>query len=284
MLRVCIKPTTFNILPIQDKQNKYIDITHTVNRKKVLDQHRQLEKTYKNCITYELENPYHSLPDIVFIANGGLCLPRLPKPLILLPSMKYKQRREELEYLKGIYKDLKLDTIEFPGDASCPFEGQAELKWFHGGTKAVCGYGHRSTKKTFTIADKLFHTLYKKHGLEPPELLVLPLKSEDYYHLDVGMLEFDDTKCIIHKKAFSADSTQRLKEFLGPENVYILDTPDSFCLNAVVDGKNLITHSLTKTLKKQLEGITHKKIIEIDTSEFEKSGGSVRCMTFDVFT
>ena len=50
MLRVCIKPTTFNILPIQDKQNKYIDIKHSVNRKKVLDQHTRLEKAYKNCL------------------------------------------------------------------------------------------------------------------------------------------------------------------------------------------------------------------------------------------
>jgi N-dimethylarginine dimethylaminohydrolase len=63
----------------------------------------------------------------------------------------------------------------------------------------------------------------------------------------------------------------------------VIDTHDSFCLNAVVDGPNLITHVLTKPLKTELEKITNKNIIMVDTSEFEKSGGSVRCMTFDIF-
>jgi N-dimethylarginine dimethylaminohydrolase len=50
----------------------------------------------------------------------------------------------------------------------------------------------------------------------------------------------------------------------------------------VVDGNRLITHSLTPDLKAELESITKKKIHMVDTSEFEKSGGSVRCMTLDI--
>lgn len=281
MLRVLIKPTTFTITPIQDGQNPYINIHHNVNKKKVLHHHEQLERTLTNTITYTIEEPHHSLPDIVFTANAGLSLPRLPKLTILLPNMKYKQRQEELEYLKKIYKNLHLQMIDFPGTE--PFEGQAELKWFHGGTKAVCGYGHRSTKKTFEILNHFFKKLYKENYVTPPELLVIPLKSFDYYHLDVAMFEFDDSKCIVHKRAFSEESVKKLKQFLGPNNVYVIDTKDSFCLNAVVDGKYMITHQLTPSLKKQLEEITHKTIKMIDTSEFEESGGSVRCMTLDIF-
>ena len=51
----------------------------------------------------------------------------------------------------------------------------------------------------------------------------------------------------------------------------------------MVDGDRLITHMLTAPLKAHLEKITGKKIHMVDTSEFEKSGGSVRCMTLDVF-
>jgi len=281
MLRVSIRPTTFDILPIQDDQNPYIDIHYRVNKKKVLAQHTNLEKSFKNMVTYSVKNSSHPLPDIVFIANGGLCLPRLPKPLILLPNMKYQQRKDELAYLKDIYADMGAQTIEFPG--KMPFEGQAELKWFHGGLKAICGYGHRSTKMTFDFVNTLFKKIYGAHNLSPPELLVVPLKSADYYHLDVAMLEYDDTKCIIHKRAFSEESVKKIQRFLGQDNVAILDTKDSFCLNAVVDGDRLITHMLTAPLKAHLEKITGKKIHMVDTSEFEKSGGSVRCMTLDVF-
>jgi N-dimethylarginine dimethylaminohydrolase len=278
MLRVCIKPTTFTILPIQDKQNPYIDIKHRVDRKKAAKQHDALVKSFANVSSYTIEDAADPIPDIVFVANGGLCLPRLGRPVILLPNMKYKQRKDEYEYLEGIYGDMGLETMPFPGNE--PFEGQAELKWFDGGKKAICGYGHRSTKKTFTILEKLFKKLY---GRRKPELLVIPLQSADYYHLDVAMLEFDDAKCIIHERAFSEASIKKIQNFLGPENVFVIDTPDSFCLNAVVDGPNLITHTLAQPLKTYIEKITDKKIIMVDTSEFEKSGGSVRCMTLDIF-
>jgi hypothetical protein len=37
-----------------------------------------------------------------------------------------------------------------------------------------------------------------------------------------------------------------------------------------------------KAVKKVLEGVTGLRIREVDVSEFEKSGGSVRCMTLDL--
>jgi len=283
MLRVLIKPTTFHITEFQDGQNPYIDIHHNVDKKGVLHHHHLLEQCFKNTITYIIDHPLHGLQDIVFTAKSGLCLPRLPHRTILMPYMKYKQRKEELSYLKKIFGNLKLDMIPFPGSQAAPFEGQAELKWFHGGTKAVCGYGHRSTKKSFEIANRLFKKIYGDHELAPPELLVIPLASFDYYHLDVAMLEFDDTKCVVHKRAFSKESIKKLENFLGKSNVHVIDTPDSFCLNAVVEGNRLITHMLTPSLKKELESITHKTIHMVNTSEFEKSGGSVRCMTLDIF-
>lgn len=266
---------------MQDGQNPYIDIHYRPDRKKIMQQHAALEAALSNTVTYTLDTVQRPLPDIVFIANGGLCLPRLPKPIVVLPQMKYKQRQEELPYLQKIFADLRIDTVPFPPIA--PFEGQAEVKWFHGGTKAVCGYGHRSTKKTFAVLDRLLKEIYGAHGLIAPTLLVIPLASADYYHLDVGMLEYDDTKCIVHRRAFSQTSLKKLQQFLGDHNVHVLDTPDSFCLNAVVDGDRLIAHSLTPPVKQQLEHITGKKITMVNTSEFEHSGGSVRCMTLDIF-
>jgi len=288
MLRLCIKPTTFQILPIQHQQNPYITDKSiepkNVHMKKVKEQHNALEKAF-HTIHHFTVYPIHkdTLSDIVFVANGGLSLPRLPEPVLLLPSMKYKQRKDELRYLKQIYTQLGIHTIVFPGSASAPFEGQAELKWFHGGTKAICGPGFRSTHKTFILLDKLLKKIYKSYGLEPPELCIVPLQSADYYHLDVAMLEYNDTSCIIHRKAFSEAGIQTIQKFLGSQNVHVLDTSDSFCLNAVPDGSNLITHKLTDpSLKKKLESITGLSVKQVDTSEFEKSGGSVRCMTLDI--
>jgi hypothetical protein len=79
------------------------------------------------------------------------------------------------------------------------------------------------------------------------------------------------------------ESIEKMREFLGPKKVHVIETSDSMCLNAVVDGKNLVTHKLTdKSMKNVLKGITGLHIRQVDVSEFEKSGGSVRCMTLDL--
>jgi N-dimethylarginine dimethylaminohydrolase len=287
VIRVCIQPNTFEITSMQDKQNPYIDIKHSVSNDEVAKEHQALVKQYgESVIVYRMETDV-SLPDLVFVANGGLSLPRLPESMIILPLMKYSQRKRELPYLKNMYDDLGVRRIVFPGPA--PFEGQAEIKWFKGGELAVAGYGHRSTKKTFEILDKLLGKIYRKAGVNPPKILALPLESDDYYHLDVAMLEFGRRgmpadECIVHKRAFSEKSIARLKEFLGAHAVHVIDTADSFCLNSVVDGKNLITHKITDPKAKEvIEYITGLKIREVDTREFEKSGGSVRCMTLDIY-
>ena len=284
MKRLLIEPSTFKVLPIQDKQNPYIDIDHVFDRTKVAAQHKALMAAIKKDtgIVYQLPTTKVPLPDIVFVANGGLSLPRLPKPLVLLPHMKWPQRKAELPFLREMFRTLGIATIPFPTQE--PFEGQAELKWFDGGRKAVGAYGFRSTHQAFRDLEVLFKKLYT----DPPQILVLPLKSADYYHLDVAMLEYGHDhrvvdKCIVHRGAFSPDSIKKLKAFLGADNVTVIETTDSFCLNAFVDGGNLITHKITDpNAKAVLERKTGRRVIEVDTSEFEKSGGSVRCMTLDL--
>jgi N-dimethylarginine dimethylaminohydrolase len=290
MRRLLIEPSTFEILPIQDKQNPYIEIKHHVNRAYTAQQHEELVQTLakgpNGVIAYRLPVTETKLPDIVFTANGGLSLPRLKAPLILLPNMKYPQRKAELPFLTTMFAALGLRTMDYPGRE--PFEGQAELKWFDGGRKAVCGYGHRSTKRTFEELDELFSKIYDPN--KKPTLLVLPLASADYYHLDVAMCEYSPvgssniTKCFVHKRAFSSTSHAALRSFLGPQNVTVIDTIDSFCLNAVIDGPTMITHKLTDpALKPLFEKATGRRVVQVPTTEFEKSGGSVRCMTLDIF-
>jgi len=277
MKRLLIEPTTFEILPMQNKQNPYINIKKAVHNQKAEDQHELLTKSLTHAVVYRLPATLTPLPDIVFTANGGLSLPGLRT--VLLPNMKYSQRQAELPFLAEILRQEGVKTMKYPGRE--PFEGQAELKWFDGGRRAVCGYGHRSTKQTFRELDDLFGKLY---GAKKPTLLVLPLASANYYHLDVAMCEYDQTRCIVHKRAFSAASHRKLKEFLGPENVTVIDTADSFCLNAVIDGRHMVTHKLTDgRLKPLFERLTGRRVVEVPTTEFEKSGGSVRCMTLDLF-
>lgn len=279
MIRLLIDPTQFQVLPEQLGQNPYIRQPIPHHENKTHAQHQAVARAFQYSHVHIEEIPsVEPLPDIVFVANGGLSLPRLGHPLVLLPNMKYAHRRAELAHLAHIFQCLRIPTMVYPGKQ--PFEGQAELKWFDGGRKAIGGYGQRSTKRAFEELDQLFAKLYKKK----PTLLLVKLISPDYYHLDVAMLEFDDSKCIVHRRAVSPRDLKRIQDFLGAENVTVIDTEDSFCLNAVVDGPTVITHRLTDpAIRPLLERVTGRRVKQVDTSEFEKSGGSVRCMVLDLF-
>ena len=281
-MHLCINPSTFEILPIQDGQNPYIDVVYKVDKKTVKTQHKDLLKALRSTgapvAEYRLTT-HPTLPDIVFVANGGLALPRLQGPLVLLPSMKFPQRQAELPYLVAMYKEIGIPAIPFP--TKDVFEGQAELKWFFGGNLAVCGPGHRSTVKSFKALAKFFDYIYGLHGLDPPRLVITPLISADYYHLDVAMLEVNETTCIVHKRSMSPKSVAALRA--AGLTVHVIDTKDSFCLNAVISNGVLVTHRLTDSgLRKTLQRLTGCKLIEVETTEFEKSGGSVRCMTLTI--
>ena len=271
MRHILITPNTFQILNFQIHQNPYV-IPSKISKKKVLRDHSNLVSKVKEATVYTMNS---FLPDIVFAANGGLSLWGLPE--LILPHMKYKERQDELPYLKKICIDQGLIGIEFPSKE--PFEGQAEVKWFYNGSLLVCGYGYRATKKSFKILDTLLKQIYSKYNREPPTLIVLPLESADYYHLDLAMLEFNDDSCIIHKRAFSPTSIKKLQSVL---KVHVLDTNDSFCLNSVVQKDTLLTHLISEEVKDYLEDVTHLRVIQNDTSIFEKSGGSVRCMILDI--
>ena len=287
MIRLLIEPTTYEILPMQEGQNPYIDIRHKSRTTIAEKQFTALTHVLRqHTVIYKLPAMNKHLPDIVFVANGGLFLPRLRIPRILLPNMKWPQRKAELPYLETMYRKLGVPTIPYPGKH--PFEGQAELKWFDGGRKAVCGYGHRATRNTFAEIAALFEKMYGPKNA--PELLVLPLASADYYHLDIAMLEYSSAiggpvdRCVVHRRAFSPASHRRLAAFLGPKNVEVIDTKDSFCLNAIVDGSRVITHTITDPFVAPImEKLTGREIVQIPMTEYEKSGGSIRCLVLDLY-
>jgi N-dimethylarginine dimethylaminohydrolase len=81
--RLLIKPHTFNIYKYQKNQNPYIDVEHQVTLNKVMTQHNNLESVLSNKISFVIDKSHFNLPDIVFVANGGLCLPRIPNTIIL---------------------------------------------------------------------------------------------------------------------------------------------------------------------------------------------------------
>jgi N-dimethylarginine dimethylaminohydrolase len=259
-----IRPTHFSVVP--SKQNPYLNAD--VDWELAQRQHAALMKALGDPPTFESEI---NARDSVFVANSGLSLPRLP-PTFVLSKMKYAQRRLETPLVASILKKIKL--VEFPGPD--PFEGEGECCWFHGGRLLVVGYGQRSTRRSVQVLDDLLRRVYSAEGVTPPIVLGVKLISPFFYHLDLAMLPVSDTEALFNPAAFHDLDALRDHIQLIP-----FKTDDPFVLNSVFFGKKLITHKLDAKTRRQLQ--KYGKVVEVDVSEFEKAGGSVRCMVCHLF-
>ena len=273
-------PDTFHITSIQQHQNPFLDTVRQPNKAKERQQHAALVRALPRAFRSPLIP--HTVPDLIFAANWGLPLPRLPRPTVILASMKYKQRQREEPIVRTILQHRNIICLP---PLPTVFEGQAELKWFHGGLKAIQGYGFRSTKAAVPAIYHRLHSIYQSYGLPEPEILALKQTDPALYHLDLCILEVDANRGLVMKQAFSPRDIDRIKAFLGSSNVLVLDTPDLFLCNSIVLKDRILVNkpmiSDPATYRK-IEAFTGKKIHVLDTSEFNKSGGGIRCMVLSM--
>lgn len=267
MTTLMILPTSFKA---QGRDNPYVNAAGDTSR--AMEEHEAIAAALTAPILAHVDA---SLPDGVFVSDSGVRLERLPK-VVLLSRMKYKQRRKEQPYHVKIFKDLGYATIPFPKGV---FEGQSELKFFHRGQVLVHGYGFRSTRASTEVMQQVLDDVYGAYRVLPPQVVPIRLADPLFYHLDIAMLKYDDTSCIVHKRAFSRDDLERLRRVC---TVHVIDVEDTFCLNAFIDGGRLITHAVTPQVKHLLERITKYPVVPLSTHSFEQAGGSVRCTIFEL--
>ena len=262
-----ISPVSFDVLP--SRQNVYVQ--PGVDWTMAQLQHAQVRKALGNPPQYEV--PVKGPVDIVFASNSGLSLPNLPTPTFVLSRMKYAQRRAESAFIQQM---VAARLVEFPGPD--PFEGEGECKWFHQGRLLVVGYGFRCTRRSVQVLERLLNEIYAAHGATPPKVVGVKLISPLFYHLDMALLPVAEDHALVNPAAFHDLSA--LQDHL---QLTLFKSSDTFALNAVIQGKRLITHKLTAQTRRQLAKLTGKQIVEVDVGEFEKAGGSIRCLVCFLF-
>jgi N-dimethylarginine dimethylaminohydrolase len=191
--------------------------------------------------------------------------------------MKYISRAKETPFIKKQMVKLGIKTVQFPRTEV--FEGQGESKWFLEGKLLVLGYGYRSTANTVKLLQHILDRIYSSYNVYPPLVLGVKMAHPNFYHLDIALCPISENCCLLHEGSIT--STKKLEKFI---DVVVMKTTDPFALNMVVMPTKIITHKLKYPRDKQfIEKHTHKPVVEVDVSEFEKSGGSVSCMTFKLF-
>lgn len=264
---------------------EYFDIKYSINpfmkdasghlkkidKIKAIAQWTALSKQYKR-LGFEviIIKARDTLPDMVFAANQSFpfWLISENRPAVIMSQMASSFRRAEVSLFTAWYKERGYKVFNLP-DESLTFEGNGDVL-IQGSIPVIwAASGPRTDPK---VADYL-------HMITGYEVNTLKLRHADFYHLDTCFSILNDTTVAIYPGAF--DHTDLLKIRTRFDRVIEIDFDEcyqSFAGNChSPDGKHVLIQLGAKHFNKALEE-SGFSVIEVDTSEFMKSGGSVFCL------
>ena len=210
------------------------------------------------------------LPDMVFCANQTLPY-RTPggNQGVVLSRMHAPQRKNEVPYYKLFFEGEGYEIQHLDETLPGHFEGMGDALWHPGRYLLWGGYGYRTNRA-------VYDALSERLGFP---VLPLHLTDPDFYHLDTCLCPLDETTALIYPGAFQPEGLELIHAHFDQ----VLEAPASearelFACNAhSPDGENVIIQRGCTETNQQLSEAGYE-VIEVDTDEFLKSGGSVFCM------
>jgi N-dimethylarginine dimethylaminohydrolase len=211
------------------------------------------------------------LPDMVFCANQTLPFsrPGQDRPGVVLSEMHASQRRAEVGYFRDFFASLGYRILSLGANPEVKFEGMGDALWHSGRYLLWGGHGFRTREDAYEIIAR---------SLDVP-ICLLELTDPDFYHLDTCLSVLDETTALVCAEAFT-DEGLGLIRAVFPR---VLQAPESearalFACNAhCPDRSHVIIQAGSPETIRILSDAGYMPV-EVETSEYLKSGGSVFCM------
>lgn len=210
------------------------------------------------------------LPDMVFCANQTLpyTTPGGNRGAIV-SRMHAEQRKPEVDFFADFFenRDYEVQTLDddLPGD----FEGMGDALWHPGRYLLWGGYGYRTDRTVYQrFSDKIGFPVIPLQLLDP-----------DFYHLDTCLSPLDEDTALLVPAAFNDEGIEQLEA----QFARLIEVPEDearsllACNAHCPDEEHVIIQSGCEKTNKRLEKASYE-VVEVDTSEYLKSGGSVFCM------
>ncbi len=253
---------------------KFFDIEYEINPwMKLTDQPSDLtaEQQWQKLVhiytdtlgwNVSLIEPVEHLPDMVFATDCCLMI----DGKIMLSRFRYPERQPESEQYKKWFLEQGYANIV---QAEHIFEGGGDT--MSCGNKIIAGYGFRSEIESH----KELETYFSR------EVISLKIINPYFYHLDTSLAVLSDDTIAFYPGAIDEASQQLLREKIPNCIEATLEEAQGFGLNAVSDGKTIITSNANQSLLKKYEDAGFK-VIGTPILEFRKSGGGVKCLTLEL--
>lgn len=244
--------------------NPWMDPAVPVDTDAAIVQWRRLRDLYRRLgDRVTVVEPVAGLPDMVYAANAGLIIGRTA----ILARFRHHQRDPESRAYAAWLTAHGFQTVH----TRYVNEGQGDLLLVAGALLAASGFR----------TDPRAHT-------EIAEITGLPVVSLEladprFYHLDTALAVLDDTTIAYYPPAFTAPARAQLHE-LFPEAI-VVSAADARVLgvNVVSDGRHVVHPIAASAFPDQLRAAGFAPIgVEMD--ELLKGGGSVKCVTLEIYS
>jgi N-dimethylarginine dimethylaminohydrolase len=233
-----------------------------VNRDKAVEQWNLLYAMVRSCAEVELIRGDRWLPDMVFTANAGFQF----GDNVVLSNFKHAERKGEEALFEEWFESRGYSVFKIPSN----FEGQGDLLRDADGYMWL-GTGFRSD---INAIDDLAPLLGE--WIQP-----LNLVDPRWYHLDTCFCPLPHGELLWYPPAFDSESQDLIYDFY--EDTIEVSEEDAlqFACNSVCILDNVFTPkcSYNTSIMLMKYGYNH---VEIEMSEFLKSGGAAKCLIMDL--
>jgi N-dimethylarginine dimethylaminohydrolase len=261
-------PAYFDVV---DQKNPYMSKAARVDRAQAQRQWQALCSALEEAgCQIETVAPVPGLEDMVFSANQVFVGFQEGVGKFIVPSrMVHASRQREVPFYVEWFRQrgYKIIDVDLGNDH---IEGHGDLLWHPDWSRIYASFGFRSTR----AGVEKFREAMSKLGIP-----VVPLHLVDpyCYHLDTCFCPLNDEAVLIFPGAYAAESLATLRSFWKRVHELTADEAHRFMGNGIVANGRYLTPYVTPHLEAILRQENLAPVI-VDTSEFEKSGGSLFCM------
>ncbi len=261
-------PTHFDVV---DQKNPYMSVAGVVDHPQAARQWQALCSALEHAgCEIETIAPVPGLEDMVFAANQIFVGHGKVGKFIVPSRMLYPSRQREVPYYVDWFRQHGFTILDLGLSADEYLEGGGDLLWHPDGSRVYAAYGFRSTKSGI---DSFREAMAK---LEVP-VVELRLVDRFCYHLDTCLCPLNNEAALIFPGAYDPASLVILRGFWKRVHELTSEEAHKFMGNGIVCNGSYLTPYSTPHLEAILAE-EHLSPVVLDTSEFEKSGGSLFCM------
>jgi N-dimethylarginine dimethylaminohydrolase len=270
-----MKPTVLVCPPthfaVRDVKNPHMGGVPPVDHDRACRQWEEICRAFQRAgLDVTFIDPVPDLEDMVFAANQVFAgfHPKLGK--FIVPShMRHESRRREVPHYVEWFRQRHYRVIDLALEGEF-LEGHGDLLWHGDHSRVWAGHGFRSTRGGVEV----FAAFLRELGVA-----VTPLELVDpyFYHLDTCFSVLNAEAVLIFPGAFTPENLAQIRDLCPRVHEISRDDAMGFVCNGVVGNGCYLTPHLPPTLAAALSRENLQPVL-LDTSEFEKSGGSAFCL------